>query len=160
MADSPDSPAPAWFRGAIAEGLQRLTTLRLDGGPPKDAVVATAAVWVDALWSMNIAWDQALDAGRLQRAFSMLAGRSQRWPNPATLREVLPARTKQARLPAPPISPRRRAEAHAMIARLRWKMAEGMRREKEEKAQRRARIEAAKAQVEKELLEYEQNGGE
>ena len=54
-----------FIRAETIEGIQRLYTLRLQGAPPEDGVVATAEVWVAALkkrFAREIELEQRIDA--------------------------------------------------------------------------------------------------
>lgn len=117
--------AEAWFERAISVGLSRLAALQLVGTPP-DAQTASAcrAVWVDALWDGR-AWDQTLDASRIEAAFSELARGAVRWPAPAQFLEALPARRALPRLESPPASIEDRERIRAMLEGLRRKIMGG-----------------------------------
>lgn len=110
----PPAEAPPWFRGAIVDGLQMLLALRLERTPAADAIVATGAVWISALWPSH-AWDEALDRPRLAAAFARLACERESWPAPKHLTDALPGRPEPPRLPAPPISAEARAAASARL---------------------------------------------
>ena len=97
---APDS-APGWLVAEVAEGIQRLLVLRLDGCPAADAVEAVALVWADALIMQPISWDEELDAPRIRLAFRRLAASVTRWPAPAELVQFLPARPARPMLPPP-----------------------------------------------------------
>ncbi|TCS70695.1 hypothetical protein EDC61_11422 [Sulfuritortus calidifontis] len=114
--------APGWLVAEVAEGIQRLLVLRLDGCPPADAVEAVALAWADALIVRGVAWDEALDAPRLREAFRRLAAHCTRWPAPAAIWEHMPARPEQAKLPPPKVSDEDRKRALRMLAELRDKL--------------------------------------
>ena len=91
----------AWLKQAISKGLMGLVVLHLDGGPSAETVKHTAGVWFCVMKSWPIAWHEELDRPRLRTAFTLLAGQAKRWPSPAELRLLLPARQyPQAALPA------------------------------------------------------------
>lgn len=91
-----------WLRNAIAKGLSGLVVLHLDGGPSAETVQHTAGVWYHVMKSWPIVWHEALDRPRLRDAFTALAGQATRWPAPADLRKLLPARVyPQPALPEP-----------------------------------------------------------
>jgi len=114
--------APDWFRNVIATGLQKLLTLRLAGTPPEDAIVGTAAAWLEALWATGCVWDEALDRRRMERAFTALLRTCERWPSPKTYLDHLGSRPPQPQLPPPPLSPeqcaRNRARLRAIVSNL------------------------------------------
>ena len=109
--------APGWLVAEVAEGIQRLLVLRLDGCPPADAVEAVALAWADALMVRGGAWREDLDAPRLREAFRRLAAHSTRWPAPAQLWEHLPKRPEPPKLQAPPTPPsdEERAKIRALL---------------------------------------------
>jgi len=107
--------APDWFRAVIATGLQKLLALRLAGTPPEDAIVGTAAVWLDAIWTTGLQWDEALDRSRMERAFTALARTCERWPSPKTYLDHLGGRPPQRQLPPPPLTPEQRARNSARL---------------------------------------------
>lgn len=91
-----------WLRVCLAENIQQLTLLHLEGGPPSETVVGTCAAWLRVLNNWPIVWNEALDRPRLNAAFLVLAGQSPRWPSPSQLRALLPAREyPQDALPGP-----------------------------------------------------------
>lgn len=95
-----------WLRKAIGKGLSGLVVLHLEGGPSAETVQHTAGVWYHVMKSWPIAWNEELDRPRLRVAFTNLASQSQRWPSPAQLRPLLPARVyAQAALPEPEYCP-------------------------------------------------------
>ena len=99
---------PQWFSNTILTGLQRLLCLALDGAPADDFVSATAAVWVDALWTQR-EWSE-VDVDSVARGFRELAGAARRWPPPRQLLDYLPPpRTLAAPYHAPARKPRLRA---------------------------------------------------
>lgn len=90
-----------FIRQEVIEGIQRLYTLRLQGAPPEDGVVATAEVWVAALKKRFAGWSEEQDAGRIGQGFDELVATALRWPSPALLIGKIPPRKVQARLTAP-----------------------------------------------------------
>jgi len=110
---------PDWFRAVIVTGLQKLLALRLAGTPPEDAIVGTAGVWLEAIWTTGLQWDESLDRQRMERAFSILLRTCDRWPSPKTYLDHLGDRPPQPQLPPPPLSPEQRAKnkarLHAML---------------------------------------------
>ncbi|NJA04186.1 hypothetical protein HC024_00295 [Methylococcaceae bacterium WWC4] len=81
-----------WLRQAVAKGLSGLVVLHLDGGPSAETVAHTAGVWFHVMRAWPITWDEGLDRPRLRIAFTALASQAKRWPAPAELRALLPAR--------------------------------------------------------------------
>lgn len=110
------SEAPGWLIAEVAEGIQRLLVLRLDGCPPADAVEAVALAWVDALLVRGGRWDEHRDAPRIRTAFRRLAAHAERWPAPAAVWQYLPAREEPLTLPAPAPTPEQRERIRQMIA--------------------------------------------
>ena len=80
--------APGWMVAEMAEGLQRLVLLRLDGAASADSIAGVAMAWADAMMVVGIAWDEAQDVPRIKMAFRLLAARLERWPAPKHLLEV------------------------------------------------------------------------
>lgn len=99
-----------WFRDAVLSGVQALWSLSLPGSPPEETIDKTADVWVAALWSDAVAWERDADLQRIHTAFERLVRDADRWPSPAVWRRHLPSRRPKAALPAPQMSPERRAE--------------------------------------------------
>lgn len=116
--------ADEWFTDRIISGVQSMVTLHLPGGPPADTVAYTAQVWVASLWGAR-RWQQEPDADRIDAAFQRLLSSCDRWPAPARLLDLLPARQPERELPPPPISEQRRREN---IVRLRAIIADLLRR--------------------------------
>lgn len=108
--------APGWLVAEMAEGLQRLVLLRLDGAASADSIAGVALAWADAMMVAGISWDEGLDAPRIKMAFRLLAARLERWPAPKHLLEALPARPEPLKLPEPPPSEADRERARAMLA--------------------------------------------
>ncbi|GAB4112868.1 MAG: hypothetical protein Fur0019_19290 [Tibeticola sp.] len=114
--------APGWLVAEVAEGIQRLLVLRLDGCPPADAVEAVALAWADTLMVRGGRWEEDVDAPRIREAFRRLAAYAQRWPAPAAIWEHVPARPEPPKLPPPMVSEEDKQRALRMLAELRAKM--------------------------------------
>lgn len=108
--------APGWLVAEMAEGLQRLVLLRLEGAASADSIAGVALAWADAMMVAGISWDERLDSPRIKMAFRLLAARLERWPAPRHLLEVLPARPEPLKLPEPPPSEADRERARVMLA--------------------------------------------
>jgi hypothetical protein len=105
----------------VAEGLQRLLVLRLEGTPPADAIDGVVLAWCDALLVRG-RWEEAPDAPRIRQAFRLLAAHATRWPAPANLWEHIPPRPEPKQLPPPEMTEEQRAKVKAMLAELADKM--------------------------------------
>ena len=116
------APAHPWLLSAIADGLQRLVALSLPGQPPAETIALTAAAWCEALSATPIDWDEAQDSPRLRAAFAALLPQVERWPAPAQLLRLLPARPALRALPPPRINPERRADLRESLERLRVRL--------------------------------------
>lgn len=92
---------PQWLKDAVVEGLQALLVLRLNGIPAKDTLPATANVWIAAISSRPILWEEDRDKPRIRKAFMELAATAERWPSPAELLRAMPPRTPQLKLTPP-----------------------------------------------------------
>lgn len=92
--------AEKWFAVAIANGVQRLYVLSLDGTPAAATIELTTATWIDTLWPTR-AWRSALDETRINEGFRQLALNSERWPVPRQLLLSLPVRHEPLKLTAP-----------------------------------------------------------
>lgn len=112
---------PGWLVAEVAEGVQRLLVLRLEGCPPADAVEAVALAWAEALLVRG-RWERQTDAPRIRQAFRSLAAHATRWPAPAQLWEHLPPRPEPPRLDPPPPTPQERARIRAMLQQVRQKL--------------------------------------
>ena len=86
-----DKPLPKFARDEILTGLQKLMMLRPDGAPPNSGIKLTASVWMEAIASLPIQWDEQQDAGRITRAFAC-------WPAPKMLIKHLPPRKELPQL--------------------------------------------------------------
>lgn len=90
-----------WLHDCIVENFQNLVLLHLEGAPPAETIAYSVGAWLRAMSRWNIAWNEQLDKPRINEAFLLLSGQVQRWPSPAQLRAVLPARQyPQPALPA------------------------------------------------------------
>jgi len=106
-----------WFKDAVISGLQMLLALRLRNAPSAETTQALTKVWLAALSSRPIQWDETQDLPRLKKAFTELAARSTHWPAPADLIAAMPPRVSQFKIdykPKQTLSP----ESRAMINRL------------------------------------------
>lgn len=99
---------PASIHNAVIDGVQRLYVLRLDGAPADDTLPLTTQVWLDAI-AYRRQWADD-DLPRLQQAFVALTATARRWPQPATLLELLPPRPAPLALAAPEITEETRLE--------------------------------------------------
>lgn len=108
--------APGWLVAEMAEGLQRLVLLRLEGAAAADSIAGVAMAWADAMMVKGTAWDEALDAPRIKMAFRLLAARIERWPAPKHLLDALPPRPEPLKLPEPPATEADRERARVMLA--------------------------------------------
>ncbi len=95
---------PDWFYEHVSRGLAALVVLHLPGAPSHEVISMTEEVWIEALWSLNVAWDERLDAPRLSTGFLRLARQAERWPAPRALIELLPSRSQPVRLAGPSLS--------------------------------------------------------
>ncbi|MEO1750702.1 hypothetical protein [Thiofaba sp. EF100] len=117
-----DEAAPGWLVAEVAEGIQRLLVLRLEGCPPADAVEAVALAWADALMLRGGRWSEALDASRIRRAFRALAAHAVRWPAPADIWTHMPSRPEPPRLSPPDPTPEQRERIRNMLQQVRQKI--------------------------------------
>lgn len=93
-----DKGLPKFVRDEILTGLQKLMMLRPDGAPPNSGIKLTASVWMEAIASLPVNWDERLDAGRIGQGFSRLLAEIERWPTPKMLIERLPPRPEPLKL--------------------------------------------------------------
>jgi len=93
--------APEWLDKIVADGLSALLVLRLERTPAADTINAVADVWLHALMHSGTTWSEALDAPRVEKAFSRLTTLAHTWPSPSTLLRAMPAREPQLALPPP-----------------------------------------------------------
>lgn len=110
--------APQWMIFEVAEGLQRMIALSLPGTPAAETVEGTARAWADAFWHAPKAWDQDLDAPRIDAAFRTIACQLERLPTPKAVMEAMPKRPEPKKLPEPPISEEQWQENLKRIAEL------------------------------------------
>lgn len=96
--------APGWLCQAIIEGVQGLVALKLRGAPKADTLQTVANLWIVAVTSRPIAWDEALDKPRIRQAFLDLSATAEYWPAPA---QFLNALRPRADFQAPQINPPR-----------------------------------------------------
>ncbi|WP_162910159.1 hypothetical protein [Azohydromonas sediminis] len=113
---------PGWLVAEVADGIQRLLVLRLEGCPPADAVEAVAIAWADAIVMRGGLWDEALDAPRLRAAFRALAAHVTRWPAPAELWQHMPARPKPPALERPAPAPHDKERILALLQQARRRL--------------------------------------
>lgn len=92
---------PQMLQDSVFEGLQRLLVLRLPGSPAGDTLTAVARIWVDALVNRPVTWLPLRDLPRIKQAFRTLEGTAEKWPNPATFMQCLPAVVEPLKLGAP-----------------------------------------------------------
>jgi len=107
-----------WVEREMLRGLQGLIALRLQGAPAADAVDMTADIWLVAIGSRAVTWQENLDADRIRRAFATLFGRVRQWPSPAEFLDVLPARAPVAMLPIPKLTEEQREQRRRQFAEL------------------------------------------
>lgn len=111
-----------WFKDEIINGLQALVAIRLRGAPSAETLPTVAKVWMTALSSRPIQWDENQDIGRIRAAFVELAATAKHWPSPADFLAVLPARKPQVALPPPvdrSMSPKTREMLDGLLNRMR-----------------------------------------
>ena len=104
-----------WLEREIARGLQGLIALRLSGAPADDSVTLTLDVWLAAIESLSVNWNEQLDAERVRRAFRTLYRICDRWPPPKVFLDNLGNRDPPPALPPPPISKEERKKNVARI---------------------------------------------
>ena len=104
-----------WLEREIARGLQGLIALRLTGAPADDSVTLTLDVWLAAIESQAVTWNEQLDAERVRRAFRTLYRLCDRWPAPKLFLDNLGNRDPPKALPAPPTPPEARERNRARL---------------------------------------------
>ena len=104
-----------WLEREIARGLQGLIALRLTGAPADDSVTLTLDVWLAAIESQAVTWNEQLDAERVRRAFRTLYRLCDRWPAPKVNQDNLGNRDPPKALPAPPDPPEARERNRARL---------------------------------------------
>lgn len=90
-----------WFKDEIINGLQALVAIRLRGAPSAETLPTVAKVWMTALASRPVEWNEDLDTARIRAAFVEIAATAKHWPSPAEFLALLPARKPQVALPPP-----------------------------------------------------------
>ena len=111
-----------WLEREIARGLQGLIALRLSGAPADDSVTLTLDVWLAAIESLSVNWNEQLDAERVRRAFRTLYRICDRWPAPKLFLDNLGNRDPPKALPPPPISEEQRKKNVALLRELMKKL--------------------------------------
>ena len=111
-----------WLEREIARGLQGLIALRLSGAPADDSVTLTLDVWLAAIESLSVNWNEQLDAERVRRAFRTLYRICDRWPPPKVFLDNLGNRDPPKALPPPPISEEQRKKNVALLRELMTKL--------------------------------------
>ena len=111
-----------WLEREIARGLQGLIALRLSGAPADDSVTLTLDVWLAAIESLPVNWNEQLDAERVRRAFRTLYRICDRWPPPKVFLDNLGNRDPPKALPPPPISEEQRKKNVALLRELMKKL--------------------------------------
>ncbi len=104
-----------WLEREIARGLQGLIALRLSGAPADDSVTLTLDIWLAAIESLSVNWNEQLDAERVRRAFRTLYRICDRWPPPKVFLDNLGNRDPPPALPPPPISEEQRKKNVALL---------------------------------------------
>lgn len=85
---------PPLLEAEVLEGLQRLLTLRLPGSPSQDTIILTSDTWANAIYAKCGNWQDKLDKGRINFAFSKLFASVEVWPTPKQLIELMPPRKR------------------------------------------------------------------
>ena len=111
-----------WLEREIARGLQGLIALRLSGAPADDSVTLTLDVWLAAIESLSVHWNEQLDAERVRRAFRTLYRICDRWPPPKLFLDNLGNRDPPPALPPPQISEEQRKKNVALLRELMKKL--------------------------------------
>ena len=111
-----------WLEREIARGLQGLIALRLSGAPADDSVTLTLDVWLAAIESLSVNWNEQLDAERVRRAFRTLYRICDRWPPPKVFLDNLGNRDPPKALPPPQISEEQRKKNVALLRELMKKL--------------------------------------
>ena len=92
------SAMPEFARRELVGGLQLLCTLHLAGAPAAESIQMTAQAWTLVLSDRTAGWQPETDAGRITRAFEILAAETQRWPPPSALISRIPDRKPPRKL--------------------------------------------------------------
>lgn len=111
-----------WLEREIARGLQGLIALRLSGAPADDSVTLTLDVWLAAIESLSVNWNEQLDAERVRRAFRTLYRICDRWPPPKVFLDKLGSRDPPKALPPPRITEEQRKKNVALLRELMTKL--------------------------------------
>ena len=111
-----------WLEREVARGLQGLIALRLSGAPADDSVTLTLDVWLVAMESLSVHWNEQLDAERVRRAFRTLYRICDRWPPPKLFLDNLGNRDPPPALPPPQISEEQRKKNVAQLRELMKKL--------------------------------------
>ena len=111
-----------WLEREIARGLRGLIALRLSGAPADDSVTLTLDVWLVAMESLSVHWNEQLDAERVRRAFRTLYRICDRWPPPKLFLDNLGNRDPPPTLPPPQISEEQRKKNVAQLRELMKKL--------------------------------------
>ena len=125
-------PLPKFVSDELLTGLQKLMMLRPDGAPPNSGIKLTASVWIEAIASLPIRWDEQQDAGRITRAFACLLAEIERWPTPKMLIRCLPPRPEPPKLEHKrQLTPEEKARGRENLKKLNQKIAEIFERKKQ-----------------------------
>jgi len=111
-----------WLEREIARGLQGLIALRLSGAPADDSATLTLDVWLAAIESLSVNWNEQMDAERVRRAFRTLYRICDRWPAPKLFLDNLGNRDPPPALPPPQISEEQRKKNVAQLRELMKKL--------------------------------------
>jgi hypothetical protein len=88
-----------WVREAISVGLQALVALSLENTPAADTICRTADIWYHVLTKHNALDIEEIDSPRVASAFSALLSKTGgKWPEPKTLKDLLPKRPQRQAL--------------------------------------------------------------
>lgn len=88
-----------WLRTAISAGLQALVALSLDNTPAADTICRTADIWYHVLTKHGALDIEEIDSPRVALAFSALLTKTAgKWPDPKTLKDLLPKRPQRQAL--------------------------------------------------------------
>lgn len=82
---------PSWFKNEVIKGFKRTYSLNLPGTPASESVKDVAQNWVYILWSCRAVVEEQ-EAHRIEKAFTLLLGRIDRWPGPSLVISHLPKR--------------------------------------------------------------------
>lgn len=93
-----------WFEDAILDGLSQLFSLGLQGTPAAELAPITAKTWAKVLWKQPIGWVSDADAWRIDKAFTALMGRVDRFPAPKDLLTTMPERKEVLKIGRPKLS--------------------------------------------------------